>query len=311
MFYGLEGRYPDSLEELASVDPRLPDLVCPSCSLAYEWDTDGFEGYLLGCPLPEDPDHGYVKDGVPYWPPDPSAWPGICHGNMTTLAAGLAQYFGMYNLYPAELEGLVAEGILDELPVCPECGGYYLYKTDCQTTYTVECPLPSDPNHGWITDGECSWPPDTSGCTEACRSNMCCLATAMAMYYGKENRYPEELRDLGASGIMENWYIPCPACGRIYNYWTDAEGQTYAIYCPLPWDPGHGSVYDGMIQLSPFPLYGIFPKDHVYPLQDSRTEVSNAAIPLFRPCRHHRGTHRSADCPRARVGGHRAGPVVP
>jgi len=217
MFYGLEGRYPDSLEELASVDPRLPDLVCPSCSLAYEWDTDGFEGYLLGCPLPEDPDHGYVKDGVPYWPPDPSAWPGICHGNMTTLAAGLAQYFGMYNLYPAELEGLVAEGILDELPVCPECGGYYLYKTDCQTTYTVECPLPSDPNHGWITDGECSWPPDTSGCTEACRSNMCCLATAMAMYYGKENRYPEELRDLGASGIMENWYIPCPACGRIYK----------------------------------------------------------------------------------------------
>jgi hypothetical protein len=93
-------------------------------------------------------------------------------------------------------------------------------------------------------DGICYFPPDTNGALDACRSNMLALSSAMAMYYGLENRYPEELKLLGTSGVMENWDKPCPACGRTYHYWTDEEGQTFMIQCPLPWDPGHGSVVD-------------------------------------------------------------------
>ncbi|MBN2586797.1 MAG: hypothetical protein JXA64_04485 [Candidatus Fermentibacteraceae bacterium] len=247
MFFGLENRYPDSLGELVAIDPRLVLLSCPSCSLPYLYETDGFDNYFIGCPLPDEPNHGYMENGQAFWPPDPSTWPNVCHGNMIGMSMAIAMFFGQNDRYPENLDELVNQGLIPQQPFCPACSSLYIYSTDGQNTYTIVCPLPVDPNHGWITDGECSWPPDTSGCTDFCHSNMCCLASAMAMYYGRYNRYPEELSLLGTSGTMENWDRPCPACGRIYHYWTDEEGQIYLIQCPLPWDPGHGSVYDGMI----------------------------------------------------------------
>ncbi|MFO8182642.1 MAG: hypothetical protein R6U39_00575 [Candidatus Aegiribacteria sp.] len=55
------------------------------------------------------------------------------------------------------------------------------------------------------------------------------------------------IRNLPSSEISGNWDDPCPACGEIYLYWTDEEVQTYTVQCPLPLDPGHGFVHDGMV----------------------------------------------------------------
>jgi len=243
-FYGKYNQYPGSLDDLAAINPRLCSLTCPTCSLQYEYETDINDNFLIRCPLPEDPDHGFIDNGLPSWPPDPSNWQQACQNYMMHTASACAMYYGKYNEYPEDLQDLVDEGYLPVVYQCPACNIPLHYTRDTlEASYTIHCPLPSDPTHGYIIDGIAFFPPDTTGSEEACRSNMICLATAMAMYYGKYNEYPEELEDLGTSGIYEYWYTPCPACGRMYNYWTDAEG----IYCPLPWDPGHGSVYDGMI----------------------------------------------------------------
>jgi len=171
-----------------------------------------------------------------------------CHDNMELLGTGISMFYGMTNRYPEELSELGSSGIYENWDEpCPACGELYIYDADSTgDTYSIQCPMPVDPNHGYVIDGVYYWPPDTSGSQEACRSNMRCLATGCAMFYGAYNRYPEELRELGTSGIMENWDIPCPACGEIYQYSTDSIGSTYIIECPLPWDPNHGSIEDGM-----------------------------------------------------------------
>jgi len=247
MFYGLNNRFPDSLAELASIDPELVSLTCPSCSLGYEYKNDGSGGFLLECPLPEEPDHGFVEDGWISWPADSSTWLHTCQTYMLALRSACSMYYGIYNEYPSELQDLVNEGLIPFIPECPECNAPYQYFSDSTGSYSIYCPLPSDPTHGYIIDGITYFPRDTTNSQEICRNNMRCLATATAMYYGAYNRYPEELRLLGTTGIMENWWITCPACGRKYDYWTDEEGQVYAIYCPLPRDPNHGSVYDGVV----------------------------------------------------------------
>jgi len=251
MFYASMNRYPDSLIELETVEPGISNLTCPTCSLAYlyELKTSG-EVWKVTCPLPEDPNHGYMVNGHSSWPPDPHAWTGICHGNMRSLASACAMFYGHENRYPEELSELGTSGIYQfwDSP-CPACGELYHYYTNSiGDTYSIYCPMASDPTHGYVIDGVCYWPHDPGGGgIEACRSNMRCFGSAFAMFYGAENRYPYELSELGTSGIMENWDTPCPACGELYNYSTDSTGQTYLIQCPLPWDPGHGFIEDGII----------------------------------------------------------------
>lgn len=249
MFYGANGRFPDDLSELVIVDPKLCNLICPSCKLPYLYDlsSDG-DVYTITCPLPNDPNHGHIINGHSSWPPDPSAWVGICHNNMRTLATCCAMFYGIYNRYPEELSELGTSGIYDYWDdPCPACGESYHYSSDSSNTYSIHCPMPTDPTHGYVIDGICYWPPDTSGGQEACRSNMRSLGSGCAMFYGMEGRYPAELSELGTSGVMGNWDVPCPACGEIYHYSTDSIGSTYVVECPLPWDPNHGSIEDGMI----------------------------------------------------------------
>ena len=249
MFYGRNNRYPDSLSELAMINPELCTLTCPSCDLPYLYDlSSSGEVYTITCPFPSDPNHGHIINGQSSWPPDPSTWPGICHSNMRSLASACAMFYGTYNRYPYELSELGTSGIMENWDVhCPACGELYIYNTNSTgDSYSIHCPMPVDPNHGYVIDGVCYWHPDTSGGIEACRNNMRCLATAMSMFYGAYARYPYELRELGTSGIMGNWDVPCPACGEIYNYTTDSTGQTYVIQCPFPSDPSHGSIEDGI-----------------------------------------------------------------
>lgn len=249
MFYGKENRYPDSLIELEIIKPGLSDLTCPSCSLTYLYDlSSSGEVYTVTCPS-VNPNHGSIVNGHSTWPPDPPAWPGICHSNMTILASSCAMFYGAENRYPEELSELGTSGIYHfwDSP-CPACGELYHYSTNSiGDTYSIYCPMPTDPTHGYVIDGICYWPPDTTGSEDACRSNMRCFGSAFAMFYGSYNRYPEELSELGTSGIMENWDTPCPACGDLYNYSTDSAGQTYLIQCPLPWDPAHGFIEDGIV----------------------------------------------------------------
>jgi hypothetical protein len=246
-FFGKFNRYPDSLAELEEIDPALCDLACPSCSLSYLYESDGYDNYTISCPYPCEPDHGFYMNGVPFWPLDPSLWAAFCHANMRSLASACAMYYGKYNVYPSELDDLIQEGFIPFELKCPECNQPYLYSSeDLETTYLIRCPVPVDPNHGYVEDGVCHWPPDPPFAGE-CRSQMRALASGMAMFYGKENRYPYHLSELGTSGIMENWDDPCPACGEIYEYSTDPQCTTYVVRCPAPIDPVHGSVVDGIV----------------------------------------------------------------
>ncbi len=249
MFYGMNNRYPGSIGELEVIDPGLCSLACPTCSLTYLYDLSGSgEVYTVTCPLPVDPNHGCIVNGQSSWPPDPPDWPGICQSNMMSLASACAMFYGAENRYPEELSELGTSGIYHfwDNP-CPACGELYRYSTDLYVTYTIECPMPTYPNHGYVIDGVCSWPPGSGGGIEACRSNMMSLASGCAMFYGQENRYPEHLKELGISGVMENWDLVCPDCGELYAYHSDPPCTTYVIQCPLPDDPCHGSIEDGVV----------------------------------------------------------------
>ena len=249
MFYGMTNRYPDSLSELEIVEPGLCSLTCPSCDLVYLYDLSGNgDVWTITCPIPVDPNHGYMVNGQSSWPPDPPAWPGICHSNMTSLASACAMFYGSENRYPEELSELGTSGIYEfwDNP-CPACGALYNYSTDLYVTYTIQCPMPTDPTHGYVIDGVCSWPPGSGGGIEGCRSNMRSLGSACAMFYGSENRYPVHLKELEIEGIMENWDLVCPDCGELYLYYSDSPCTTYVIQCPLPDDPCHGSIEDGVV----------------------------------------------------------------
>ena len=249
MFYGMTNRYPDSLIELEIVAPGISSLTCPTCNITYLYDlSSSGDVWTVTCPLPDEPNHGHIVNGQSSWPPDPPAWPGICHGNMTSLSSACAIFYATYNQYPEELSELGTSGIYSDWDdPCPACGELYNYSTDLYSTFTIQCPMPTDPTHGYVIDGVCSWPPDTSGCQDACRSNMMSLACGCVMFYGSENRYPVHLKELGISGVMGNWDIVCPGCGELYSYSSDPDGQTYLLHCPLPNDPGHGFIEDGIV----------------------------------------------------------------
>ena len=250
MYYASTGSYPDNLIELETVAPGISSLTCPSCSLVYLYDLSSIgDVWTVTCPLPDEPNHGHIVNGQISWPPDPAVWPEICHSNMTCLASAMAMFYGCYNRYPEELSELGTSGIFEfwDNP-CPACGEVYQYTTNSiGDTYAIYCPMPTEPTHGYVIDGICYWPPDPSGGIEACRSNMRSLGSACAMFYGCENRYPVHLKELGISGVMENWDLVCPSCGELYSYHSDSPYSTYVIQCPLPNDPCHGSIDDGIV----------------------------------------------------------------
>jgi len=248
-FYGMNNRYPDSIAELECIDPGVSQLVCPTCQLDYQYQYDPVdEVYIVACPLQQDPDHGYIENCVSSWPPDPPQWPGICHGNMMSLASACFMFHENFGRYPEDIDELVTHGLIPFHYKCPQCDEFYIYSTDPDgSTYSINCPVPMLPNHGSVIDGDFSWPPDTSGFCESCRSNMTCLGTGMSMFYGCFNRYPAYLREMGEEGIMGNWYIPCPTCGETYDYQPDSTGQTFILSCPLTGLQCHGSIVDGVV----------------------------------------------------------------
>ncbi|MCD4846573.1 MAG: hypothetical protein K8R76_00105 [Candidatus Aegiribacteria sp.] len=242
MHYGKYNEYTDNIEDLQEfLQIPVESIYCP-VNGEYLFSGDISNEYYIECPSGAEMSHGHIWIGYTSWPPDPSEHTEICHERMINLASACSMYYGKYNCYPDGIEDLQE---FFTIPVdsiqCP-VNGEYIIEGDEEDCY-IACPSNVIPSHGYILNGVVSWPPDPSDYLEYCRSNMRSLATACAMYYGSNNRYPEELSDL--EEFMENWDLECPACDTMYLYETNPEGDWYSITCPLPGNHNHGSIVDG------------------------------------------------------------------
>lgn len=148
IYYAQNSTYPSDLEALGE---PYSEMTCPECGLPYELKGDQ-ENCVLNCPLPGIPNHGSIINGVVSWPPDPGNEESDCRQNMVTIASQATIFYAYHSRYPNNLEELGMAGV-----ECPTCGlAYELIGTE--TEFYVGCPMPTDPNHGFIDNGTPSWP---------------------------------------------------------------------------------------------------------------------------------------------------------
>ena len=147
--YAINGTYPANMEEMGE---PYSEMTCPECGLTYEFFGD-HKYYFLNCPMPNDPTHGFIDNGLPSWVenPDPSEWENICRAHMRAIASQAVMYFANHNTYPNNQEEIGMSGV-----VCPACGQEYVL-IGSETEFYVSCPMPEDPNHGNIDNGVASW----------------------------------------------------------------------------------------------------------------------------------------------------------
>ncbi len=152
MYYGIYNCYATDLERLYELF-GFDELYCPECGLEYILEGDG-ETYQITCPLPEMPNHGYIEDGIPSWPQEPTV--DNCRSNMQTIATAQSMYYGYYNTYAGDLADLreFFEGGI--ILSCPVCGETYDLHADSEH-YAVVCPCVCEPPHGSVVDGMISW----------------------------------------------------------------------------------------------------------------------------------------------------------
>ena len=162
-----------------------------------------------------------------------------CRANMRSIAGQCVIHFASHGAYPDEIQEL-GEPWADM--VCPQCENEYLFQS-AEGTFSLGCPLPSRPTHREIIDGVASWP--NPGGQEGCRSNMRVIASGCVMFFGSNNRYPENLLELGHSYAG----LTCSDCGEPYVY-RSLELQpgipSFYISCPIPFLPNHGHILDGV-----------------------------------------------------------------
>ncbi len=220
IYFAGHNEYATTLEELG-----LTGLTCAECELEYILTcTDST--FSVFCPSPLDPNHGNIIDGVHSWTYPPSYG---CHNNMLSLISNQENHYAQFGRYANSIEELGYS-----YKKCPECNLSYII-TGNETEYTIECPLPSIPNHGMIKTGIPSW--YIPGYND-CRTNMHLIAGLEVIYFAGSNTYTSSLEDLGLAGIY------CYECGLKYTLF--ATDSTYAVYCPSPLDPNHGFIIDGV-----------------------------------------------------------------
>ena len=220
IYFAGHSSYATTLEQLG-----MAGLTCAECGLEYML-TGTDTSYSVFCPSPLDPNHGNIVDGIVSWTYPPSY---ECHGNMLQLISAQANYYTQYGRYADSIEELG-----QSYKQCPECNLPYIV-TGSETEYTIECPLPSLPNHGKIRNGVPSWfIPDHDNC----RANMRLIAGQETIYFAGNNCYTSSLEDLGLAGMF------CFECKLTYIL--TATDSTYAVYCPSPLDPNHGNIIDGV-----------------------------------------------------------------
>lgn len=163
-----------------------------------------------------------------------------CHTNMISIASECVIYYATHGTYPENISDL---GIPYGSLTCPECQSPYIYQGN-QQTFSIWCPLPSHPTHGSIVDGVTSWTQSQGG-ANGCRSNMRVIASQCVIFFAQHNRYPENLGELGPSITK----LTCFDCGLPYVYFSydyPPAGDGFFIGCPLPSDPNHGHIRDGI-----------------------------------------------------------------
>jgi hypothetical protein len=165
--------------------------------------------------------------------PDAMNFEEECHENMRVIGGQQAIYFAMNGCYASSMEELGLAGIS-----CPECGLEYLLEGD-ERTYSIHCPLPSDPTHGSIVDGMATWTPGSSGHESECRACMRTIASQCVLFFAMNSRYPENLEEIGMGNFT------CPECGYPYVY--SGDEKYFFIECGKPTDPNHGCIDNGVV----------------------------------------------------------------
>jgi len=230
IYFASCGHYTENLEDL-----ELSGLTCPECGEEYFLDIGEGDYFYIECPIPHVLNHGNIHNGVPSWPPDIEDEEDICRNTMCTIVSEEAIYFAEHETYTENLEDL---GLGES--VCPECKDTYLMQVyDEGFSFRVECPLPSDPNHGNIDNGVASWWEEQGSFQEACRANMRTIASQEVIYFACNDRYTENLQDLGLSGVV------CPAFGETYILLVQEYDEFY-LACPLHGWANHGNIDNGV-----------------------------------------------------------------
>ncbi len=156
-----------------------------------------------------------------------------CRANMRAIASQAIIYYASNERYPKTLEEIGMAGV-----VCTECNMEYMLTGDADI-FNIECPLPTDPNHGCIDDGVASWLMEPGQGENACRANMRTIASQCAIFFAGNDRYPESLQEIGMEDVV------CGDCGLPYEY-TGGERRCIRLECPLPADPNHGNIDNGV-----------------------------------------------------------------
>ena len=139
---------------------------------------------------------------------DFSNTPGVleCRANMRTIASQCIIFFAENSRYPESLEEIGMEDFF-----CPDCGLQYSYfayfnEGTQEPEFFIECPLPSDPNHGCIDNGVPSWTTPQEPSEDACRANMRTIASQAVLYFANHSRYPKILEEICIACVV------CPVC---------------------------------------------------------------------------------------------------
>ncbi len=225
IFYACNGTYPNTLEEL-----DLAGIVCPGCGLPHQMvgtDTD----FFVTCPIPSLPNHGSMLNGVSSWN---QTFVDECRATMRTIASQCVIFYAINGTYPADMEEL---GEPYSEMTCPECGEHYNLKGDTEH-FALDCPLPPVISHGSIVDGIVSWIGEPGNGQDACRANMRTIASQCVIFYALNSRYPKTLEEMGMAGVV------CPGC--CLDYQLIGTETDFYIGCPLPSDPSHGFIDNGI-----------------------------------------------------------------
>lgn len=227
IFFALNDTYPADMEALGA--PYI-GITCPGCGSTY--DLEGNEtDFALNCPLPTEPTHGSIINGVSSWN---ESFQGVCRDNMEAIAEACVIYFAYHSTYPADIETL---GEPYSEMICLECGQSYDLRGD-QEHYAVDCPLPPVISHGSIVDGVLSWYDPHQEGLYLCRANMRTIASQAVIFFATNDRFPTTLEEIGMAGVV------CPTCNFTYQL-IGTETEFY-VGCPLPYDPTHGFIDGGV-----------------------------------------------------------------
>lgn len=185
---------------------------------------------LVSCSSGSDQSSAPLEPGLSF---DTGTETEVCRANMSTIAAQQTIFYAMNGFYASSLEELGLSGM-----VCPSCETGYIVRGD-SSDFTVNCPLPFEPTHGWVINGVASWAGQGE---ESCRSSMVVIASANAIFFAEHDRYAYDLEELE----LEN--LTCPGCGEPYIYYLfEEQGQPgYHVECGMPSDPNHGYVRSGV-----------------------------------------------------------------